>query len=279
LIEPSGRISPVLFTLIVAMTRNVLFCLLALVLVQAAHADSVKDALNHKYKHHILALRSPFTPGYDQKFDSAGQSLDAAPSSGWLLYGGIYIEKLTLSPDTLRLEGPRAAMIADNENGQPTLVRFSKTQQIEIHLDQPLKSLDDAEAVMGRVFFPTADAADRAWPELRRADNNTPDDQIYHVGNGTSAPRPTYTPEPDFSEEARHAKFQGTVLLRVVVSETGNIVRIKLQRFLGKGLDENAMEELKLWRFDPATRQGKPVAVEMNIEVAYHLYSRPSRHA
>jgi outer membrane biosynthesis protein TonB len=64
-----------------------------------------------------------------------------------------------------------------------------------------------------------------------------------------------------------------------VVSETGNIVRIKLQRFLGKGLDENAMEELKLWRFDPATRQGKPVAVEMNIEVAYHLYSRPSRHA
>jgi len=260
------------------MTRNVLFCLLALVLVQAAHADSLKDALNQTYKKHILALRSPFTAG-DQKFDSGGQSLDAAPSSGWLLYGGIYIEKLTLSPDTLRLEGPRAAMIADNENGQPTLVRFSKTQQIEIHLDQPLKSLDDAEAVMGRVFFPTADAADRAWPELRRADNNTPDDQIYHVGNGTSAPRPTYTPEPDFSEEARHAKFQGTVLLRVVVSETGNIVRIKLQRFLGKGLDENAMEELKLWRFDPATRQGKPVAVEMNIEVAYHLYSRPSRHA
>ena len=44
-----------------------------------AHADSIKDALHHKYKHHVLALRSPFTPGYDQKFDSAGHSLNAAP--------------------------------------------------------------------------------------------------------------------------------------------------------------------------------------------------------
>src|SRR6476646_5328487 len=62
------------FTLVIAMTRNALICFLALFLNQAAHADSIKDALNHKYKHQILALRSPFTKG-DLKFDSAGQSL------------------------------------------------------------------------------------------------------------------------------------------------------------------------------------------------------------
>ena len=263
-----------LFTLIVAMTRNALICLLALCLVQAAHADSLKDVLSHKYKHQILALRSPFTAGQDQKFDSAGQSLTAATNSGWLLYGGIYVEKLSLSSDTLRLEGPRAA--STDQNGQRTLVRFGKSQQIEIHLDQPLKSLDDVDAVMARVFFPGADAAVRAWPEFRRSDDNTSDDQIYHVGDGTSPPRPTYTPEPEFSEEARHARFQGLVVMKVVVNKTGNIVRIKLARPLGKGLDENAMEKLKSWRFEPAARNGQPVAVEMNIEVSFNLHSKPS---
>jgi len=129
---------------------------------------------------------------------------------------------------------------------------------------------------MARIFFPRADAASRAWPEWRRADDNTPGDEIYHVGNGTSPPRPIYTPEPEFSEEARHARFQGVVVMTVVVNKTGNIVRIKLARAVGKGLDENAMEELKTWRFEPATRKGQPVAVEMNIEVAFNLYSKPS---
>jgi TonB family protein len=261
------------------MNRKTSFLFLAVLLFQTAiaHAENIKDALNHKYKNQILALRSPFTSGRDQKFDSAGQPLNARPAGRWLLYGGIYVEKLNLSADTLRLEGPRAAPTAKNKNSQPMLVRFGKSQRIEIHLDQPLKSLEDADALMARIFFPSADAASRAWPEWRRADDNTPGDEIYHVKkDDVLPPRPTYTPEPEFSEEARHARFQGVVVMTVVVNKTGNIVRIKLARAVGKGLDENAMEELKTWRFEPATRKGQPVAVEMNIEVAFNLYSKPS---
>jgi TonB family protein len=256
------------------MNRKTSILFLAVLLFQAAaaYADSIKDALDHKYKNQTLALRSPFI-ATDQQFDSAGQPLNARPTGQWLLYGAIYVEKINLSSDTLELEGHRAAK---NKNDQRTLVRFGKAQRIEIHLDQPLKSLDDADAAMGRVFLLTADTAEHAWPEWRRADDNTPDDQIYHVGNGTSPPRPTYTPEPEFSEEARHARFQGVVVMTVVVNKAGDIVRIKLQRALGKGLDENAMEELKSWRFEPANHKGQPVAVEMNIEVAFNLYSKPS---
>ena len=118
--------------------------------ISCAHADSLKDALNHKYKNQVLALRSPFTAGKNQKFDSSGHSLNAAPSSGWLLYGGIYVEKLSLSPDTLRLDGHRAA--SGLENKKLMLAGFHKSQRIEIHLDQPLESLDEANAVMARVF-------------------------------------------------------------------------------------------------------------------------------
>jgi protein TonB len=85
-------------------------------------------------------------------------------------------------------------------------------------------------------------------------------------------PRPTYTPEPEFSEQARHAKYQGTVVLYIVVDKAGKISRIRLERALGMGLDENAMEGVKRWRFNPATRNGEPVAVAMNIEVSFNLY-------
>lgn len=274
------------------MTRHALICLLALFLIPAAHADSLKDALTHKYKNQLLALRSPFT-SRDQKFDSSGQPLNIAKTSGWLLYGGIYIEKVNLSSDTLLLQGHRATYYDEKKSGKRILMTFDKNQRIEIHLDQPLKSLDDADAVMARLFFPSADAAVHVWPELRRADGNTPDDQIFHVtslagrrpGDNAQeaaadndkaglvlAPRPTYTPEPQFSEQARHAKYQGTVVLRIVIDKAGKISRIRLERPLGMGLDENAMEGVKNWRFNPATRNGEPVAVAMNIEVSFNLY-------
>lgn len=279
-----------LFTLVTAMTRNALICLLALFLIKPAHADSIKDALNHKYKNHILALRSPFTSGRDQKFDSAGQSLSMAKSSGWLLYGAIYVEKLSLSTDTLRLEGHRATYYDEKKSGKRMLLTYDKTRRIEIHLDQPLNSLDDADAIMGRIFFLGGDAIDHIRPEFRRADDDTPDTEIYRVSQaefrraGVNAavssdttdkvlrPRPTYTPEPEFSEQARHAKYQGTVVLGIIIDKAGKISRIRLERPLGMGLDENAMEGVKRWRFNPATRNGEPVAVAMSIEVSFNLY-------
>jgi len=254
------------------MIRNALVFISALFLVQAAHADSLKDALNHKYKNHIHALRTPYTAA-DQKFDSAGHSLSAAASSSWLLYGGIYVEKLNLSRDTLRLQGPLAAFADEKKDGRPVLVRFSKSQKIEIHLDRPLKSLDDAETVLGRVFFFGADAAEHAKPELRRADDIIPDHQIYNYSqDGVTAPKVTFTPEPDFSEEARRKKFQGSVILSIVVDKMGNVARIKMDKILGHGLDEHAMEAIKAWRFTPGSRNGEPVAVREPIEVSFNLY-------
>jgi TonB family protein len=254
------------------MTRKALICFLALFLTQIAHAETIKDALNYKYKNHILALRSPFTAA-DQKFDSAGHSLDTAPSSSWLLYGGIYVEKLTLSSDAVRVQGPLAAFADEKKDGKPVLVRFSKSQRIEIHLDRPLKSLDDAETVLGRIFFLGTDAAEHAKPELRRVDDTIPDDQIYdYHQDGVKAPRATFTPEPDFSEEARRKKFQGNVILSIVVDKMGNVARIKMDKILGHGLDEHAMEAIKAWRFTPGSRNGEPVAVREPIEVSFNLY-------
>jgi periplasmic protein TonB len=95
---------------------------------------------------------------------------------------------------------------------------------------------------------------------------------IFHVGGGVSAPKKIYDPDPEYSEEARKAKFQGVCILYVVVGPDGKPRDIRVSRTLGLGLDEKAIEAVKTWRFEPATKDGKPVAVAINIEVDFRLY-------
>jgi periplasmic protein TonB len=95
---------------------------------------------------------------------------------------------------------------------------------------------------------------------------------LFRVGGGISAPRPIYDPDPEYSEEARHAKYQGTVLLWVIVGPDGRPHDIRVQRSLGMGLDEKAIEAVRQWKFEPSMKDGHPVAVQVNIEVSFRLY-------
>jgi protein TonB len=94
----------------------------------------------------------------------------------------------------------------------------------------------------------------------------------YRVGGGVSAPRAVYAPDPEYSEEARKAKYQGTVVLWIVVGPDGRVHDMRVSRALGLGLDEKALEAVKQWRFEPARKDGQAVAVQVNIEVNFRLY-------
>jgi periplasmic protein TonB len=94
----------------------------------------------------------------------------------------------------------------------------------------------------------------------------------YRVGGGVSAPKVLYDPDPEYSEEARKAKYQGTVVLWLVVSPDGHPQQIRVQRSLGMGLDEKAIEAVRQWRFEPAKKDGQPVPVMINVEVNFRLY-------
>src|SRR5580698_4153514 len=94
----------------------------------------------------------------------------------------------------------------------------------------------------------------------------------FKVGGGVSAPKAIYAPDPEYSEEARKAKYQGTCVLWLVVGPDGRARDIRVARTLGLGLDEKAMEAVKTWKFEPAMKDGKPVAVQINVEVTFRLY-------
>ena len=93
----------------------------------------------------------------------------------------------------------------------------------------------------------------------------------YRVGGGVSAPVPIFRPEPEYSEEARKAKFQGSVIVALIVDEKGNPQGIRVVRPLGLGLDEKAIEAVQKWRFKPGQKDGRPVPVTAQIEVSFRL--------
>jgi protein TonB len=92
------------------------------------------------------------------------------------------------------------------------------------------------------------------------------------IGGGVSAPILVYSVDPEFSEEARRSKTAGNVLLNLWVDEKGNPTHVRVLRGIGMGLDEKAVAAVKQYRFRPAMEGGKPVLVQMNVEVTFTIF-------
>ncbi len=95
---------------------------------------------------------------------------------------------------------------------------------------------------------------------------------VFRVGGGVSAPKVIFEPDPEYSEEARKAKYQGVCVVTLVVGTDGKPHDIRVQRSLGLGLDEKAIEAVNLWKFEPGKKDGTPVATIINVEVQFRLY-------
>jgi protein TonB len=92
------------------------------------------------------------------------------------------------------------------------------------------------------------------------------------IGGGVSAPILIYQVDADFSEEARKAKFSGNVVVNLWVDQNGMPSHVHVIRGVGMGLDEKAVEAVRQYKFKPAMENGKPVTVEMNVEVNFQIY-------
>ena len=95
---------------------------------------------------------------------------------------------------------------------------------------------------------------------------------VYRVGTDVAAPKEIFSPDPEYSENARLAQLQGTCLLWLVVGADGNTRDVRVVRSLGMGLDEKSVEAVRTWRFKPAMKTGHAVAVQINVETSFRLY-------
>lgn len=80
-----------------------------------------------------------------------------------------------------------------------------------------------------------------------------------------------YKHNPEYSEDARRAKYQGTAMLEVEVNAEGRVDRIRVRHSLGLGLDEKAMDAVRQWRFKPALKEGQPIAVQAQVSVSFGI--------
>jgi periplasmic protein TonB len=97
--------------------------------------------------------------------------------------------------------------------------------------------------------------------------------EVFTPGTGVTLPVVVHEVKPDYTAEAKAARIQGTVLLATVVLADGNVGDVTVARSLDTtyGLDQQAVNAAKQWTFKPGTKDGKPVAVRVNIELKFTL--------
>jgi TonB family protein len=98
----------------------------------------------------------------------------------------------------------------------------------------------------------------------------------YRIGNGVSPPVLIESGQPTYTEEARRAHIEGTVMVSMVVMEDGTPSAIRVTRSLEPGLDQKAVEAVSKWRFRPGLKDDKPVPVMASVQVNFHLLANPA---
>lgn len=274
--------------------------------VWAFNRDLEKQ-LNWQYADKILTLRH-FYEGDQLRFLSDGRLHGDAPVGAWTLDGQIKVREVHLKGKLLEVDGRRIEIVFDpknlsNHSPKPldlmaTLDNYSgkerevlqkyllqKEVAVEIEMPSGKPTEGEATAAIHAVFALPGESMMDAVPDFWRpyfadVEGKTYDPPsslgtVYRVEpHVVSAPRAVNSPAPEYSEEARRAGLQGSAILWLVVDATGAARDVQIQRPLGLGLDEKAVERIRTWTFEPGKKDGQSVPVKINIEVSFRLYER-----
>jgi TonB family protein len=142
----------------------------------------------------------------------------------------------------------------------------------------------DGKPVPVRIFVRTRFFNDRriAYPRILTRYGTTGGSPVFFgVAGGPSRPfskeydKPpiaTYVPAAEFSDEARRKKIQGIAIVSALVTEEGLATDLHVEKSLGYGLDEKALQCIRKYRFQPAVKDGVPIAARVTVEINFHLY-------
>jgi TonB family protein len=272
----------------------------------AASSDQeLGTLLAARYSGQVLALRHSFRE-HGQDYDFEGNALNAGKEGSWTVYGRIQVRKVSVAPDRLQLEGDRVAFESVGPGKPLEAIGQREHVRIAIRLNHALASEDEAVAVLGRVFALTPQVLVNSAPPLWRTylakqlgvpaapnpdavrdgvrdkdgeagaeigSDGAGHETVFKLGESKAivAPKPRSTPEPEYSDAARELRLQGTLGLSCVIDSTGRVRDIAVAHPLGLGLDEQAADTVRTWKFKPGMRDGQPVAVALYIEVDFRL--------
>ena len=283
------------------MTRAIFLPIALCFLLSAPSAtgEDVQDHLNTTYKKKIYILRHPITKD-SPLYNADGNLLVPAVEGPWTVYGGLEIKTVELTAAQLRLTGSRLlyGYQVSQQNLRPVKAKaWDKiTVTIEVALSHPVTTSDEADALLHRIFTFSETELIEAVPEYwrpflqkqisalpLRPGTPSPDKSAKEkLGSsaqrktkpvdwkGVTPPKPLNTaPPPGVDGIAGKLEIRGTVVLMVVIDESGKVQQPQILRPVGFGVDEQAIATVTKWTFKPAVRDGKPVPLHMAIEVAF----------
>jgi TonB family protein len=247
----------------------------------------------------VLTLRH-FYSGKRLTFRADGSLAGQADTGPWTVDGQIFIQTFEVKGRDLKIRGRRVCLVFDTAKAPARDVLewlkeskaddrdkregafWAKDVDIEIKFESGNPDADTVKAAMNSVFLAPGESMSDIVPDFWRGYFEERDGGIrkssysgivYTVKRGdVSPPRRTSGHEPEFAEDARVAKYQGVMILSVVVDPSGAATNVEVVSPLGLGLDEKGVEAVRDWKFEPAMKDGQAVPVKVMVEVSFHLY-------
>jgi TonB family protein len=275
-----------------------IFCLAVATSASYAEAqdrNKLENDLKHTFEHNLFSLKTPYF-GSKLQFDSLGNLIGNAVAGPWSTCGVLQVGKLVISSDHLEIEGKRVILALRSRESKKEQSSPPQAEQItpivtgnNLRILVNISSLDASEVnrTLSQVFR-GGQLAERmaafwkpATADFEAFRRNTPNAiigelegkrPVYLGKNGVvQPPKLTHTEDPMYTDAARRKNLQGTAVLMVVVNENGFPEVLEVTRGLGEGLDIQALSAVAGWRFNPALKDGQPVAVLINVEVTFHF--------
>lgn len=283
-------------------------CVLLVPLVRGQVSDLEKNLLD-RYKGKTFLLRG-FYSDEKLRYDQAGNVVGPVKSGDWTVDGVVKINEIHTSSQVLTIglrrlivAGPSPLRIVPDapmkgEKDTPSLeieVDLGSDDVSELKVDAALAEIflspeDDFSALVPNYWKPCVRLGltehdgncelareflhiPGALPKRKNksVDETDTERNVFRIGGGVSPPKVISQSAAQFSEPARKDRFQGVVLVGLVVDEQGLPTHIHILRPLGYGLDAKAVQAVESWRFHPAEKKGQPVAVAIDVEVDFHL--------
>lgn len=197
----------------------------------------------------------------------------------WLAVRRLSAESERAADDAVLRSGVRAedyagllVRIARSMRSHSTAaLAMGKGTELEGRLKAVLDSGTNRRRLSRASAFALAVAMSAALLPLAAAQKGKTNEKAYKIGDGVTAPSLVRKVEPQYTQEARDANLQGSVLLAVHINKQGVPEHIRVLKGLELGLSENAVAAVKQWKFKPGMKDGKPARVQANIEVNFRL--------
>ena len=276
----------------------------------AQSSDYAQELSNSLTKREVV-LRHYYTDA-GLSFDATGKLISAATEGFGPTDGRIYVESIELTPEQLVLIGNRPVDFLDPVKKKWVIADMHRPVSVDIQLPANQPARDAVPKLLSAIFLTQAELANIKCSSSQKkpstdeqqqgsspdVTSKSPDtaavakpssscvrngERAYRIGGDVKPPKATFTPDPQYTDGARHAKVMGTTVLVLIVTPNGNPSAIAVVRSLGTGLDpkllpyayqldEQAVDSVSRWTFEPAKLGDTPVPVIINVEVNFKLY-------